>query len=194
MIKIEIKSIWGSVLFAYEKEGNTVKQTLEHAVLTDADLRDADLRGAVLRDADLRGAVLRGADLTDADLRGADLRGAVLSPIKNDMFAVLLYAIPEVVNFKKALVEGRIDGSTYEGKCACLCGTLMKSTNTKIASAINMEKNISRPIERFFLGIKKGDTPQTNQLSKIALQWTEEFESLVAVAATLLSPEMNNCD
>ena len=98
MIKIQIKSRIGSVLFEYEKENNTIKDTLIEAVkkgayLSDADLRDADLRGAYLRgaylsDADLSdaylsgaylsGAYLRGAYLRDADLSGADLSGAYL--------------------------------------------------------------------------------------------------------------------
>ena len=76
--KIEIKSIWGSLLFEYEKENNSVKDTLIEAVKRGADLGGADLRGAYLRCADLRGAYLRGADLGGADLRGAYLRGAYL--------------------------------------------------------------------------------------------------------------------
>ena len=86
--KIEIKSIWGSVLFEYEKENNSVKETLIEAVKRGADLCGADLRGANLRGADLRGANLRGADLCsanlcsanlgDANLCGAYLRGADL--------------------------------------------------------------------------------------------------------------------
>ena len=99
-IKLKIKNRFtGYVLFEYEKEDNTVKETVIEAVksgaylrgaylrvadLRDADLRGADLRGAYLRVADLRGAYLSGAylrdaDLSDADLRGADLRGADLS-------------------------------------------------------------------------------------------------------------------
>jgi hypothetical protein len=83
MIKIQIKSIWGAILFEYEKENNTMKDTLMEAVrkgayLCDAYLSGADLRGAYLRGADLRGAYLRGADLRGADLRGADLSGADL--------------------------------------------------------------------------------------------------------------------
>ena len=66
MIKIQIKSIFGSVLFEYEKENNTIKDTLIEAVKKDADLRGADLRGA-----DLRGAYLSGADLRGAYLSGA---------------------------------------------------------------------------------------------------------------------------
>ena len=87
-IKIQIKSIFGSVLFEYSKENNTIKDTLCEANLRGADLRgadlrgadlcEADLRGADLREANLRGADLRGANLREADLRGADLRGANL--------------------------------------------------------------------------------------------------------------------
>ena len=73
MIKIQIKSIWGSVLFEYEKENNTIKKTLQEADLQGADLQEADLQGANLQGADLRGANLWGADLWGADLRGANL-------------------------------------------------------------------------------------------------------------------------
>ena len=77
-IKIDIKSTFGNVLFSFEKENNTIKDTLEEANLRGADLRGADLGGAYLRGANLRGADLRGADLGGADLRGADLGGANL--------------------------------------------------------------------------------------------------------------------
>ena len=97
-IRIDIKSIFGNVLFSFEKENNTIKDTLEEAYLEDADLGYANLRGADLKGADLgyanlKGADLKGANLKDAnlgyadlrevyleyaDLRGADLRGADL--------------------------------------------------------------------------------------------------------------------
>ena len=60
-VKIQIKSVFGNVLFEYEKEDNTIKDTLVEAVKLGADLRGADLRGADLRDADLSGANLRDA-------------------------------------------------------------------------------------------------------------------------------------
>jgi len=79
-VKIEIKNRWtGSVLFEYEKENNTIKETLEKAVEERADLRGAYLRGADLSGAYLSGAYLSGADLRGAYLRGAYLRGADLS-------------------------------------------------------------------------------------------------------------------
>ena len=84
--RIQIIDILGKVLFEYEKEKNTLKDTLNEANLRGADLREADLRGADLyganlHGADLRGANLRGADLRGADLREADLRGADLREV-----------------------------------------------------------------------------------------------------------------
>ena len=77
-IKLQIKNRWtGSVLFKYEKENNTIKETLIEAVK-----KGADLYGACLRGADLYGVCLYGADLRDADLRGACLRDADLRDAK----------------------------------------------------------------------------------------------------------------
>ena len=78
MTKIEIKTIWGDIIFTHEKENNTVKDTLQEAVKSGANLRGANLRGADLYGADLYGADLRGANLYGANLRGADLYGADL--------------------------------------------------------------------------------------------------------------------
>ena len=78
MLKIQIKSIFGKLLFEYEAEGNTILKTIQEAYLRGADLREADLRGA-----DLQGAYLQVANLQGADLQGADLRGAYLQGAKN---------------------------------------------------------------------------------------------------------------
>ena len=69
-IKIDIKSVFGNVLFSFEKENNTIKDTLVEAYLEDADLEDAyledaDLGNAYLEDAYLKGANLRGADYSE---------------------------------------------------------------------------------------------------------------------------------
>ena len=45
-IRIDIKSIFGDVLFSFEKENNTIKDTLVEAYLKGANLRDAYLKGA----------------------------------------------------------------------------------------------------------------------------------------------------
>ena len=66
-IKIQIKSVFGDVLFEYEKENNTIKDTLEEAVIQGANLRGANLGGAYLGDANLRDANLGGANLGGAE-------------------------------------------------------------------------------------------------------------------------------
>ena len=76
--KIQIKTTLGSLLFEFEKEDNSVKDTLIEAVKRGANLGDAYLRGANLVGANLRGANLGDADLGGADLGGANLRGANL--------------------------------------------------------------------------------------------------------------------
>ena len=77
-MKIEIKTLFGSVLFEYDCEENTILKTLIKAVEGKKDLTGADLTGANLRGADLGGAYLGGAYLTGANLTGAYLTGAYL--------------------------------------------------------------------------------------------------------------------
>jgi len=90
-IKFEIKNRWtGSVLFEYEKEDNTLKDTVEQAVraganLSGANLEGADLEGANLEGADLLGANLEGANLSRANLLGANLLGAYIYVSDNEI-------------------------------------------------------------------------------------------------------------
>ena len=77
-VKIEIKSVLGKLLFEFEKENNSIKETLKEARLQGANLRGAYLEGAYLEGANLQGANLQGANLQGADLQGANLQGANL--------------------------------------------------------------------------------------------------------------------
>ena len=70
-VKIQIKSIFGEVLFEYEKENNTIKDTVEEAVKQNASLDGASLNGANLYGANLDGANLYGASLYGASLNRA---------------------------------------------------------------------------------------------------------------------------
>jgi hypothetical protein len=154
--------------------------SLRGADLSGADLRGASLRGADLSDADLRGADLSGADLRGASLRGASLRGADLSdadltPIRDDLWSVLAGAPREADGLRAALIEGRVDGSTYSGECACLVGTIANLRHVYHDDLGAIKPNSNRPIERFFMSISKGDTPDTNQACALAVQWTDEF-------------------
>jgi hypothetical protein len=75
---IQIKSISGNVLFEYEKENNTLRDTVIQAVEIGANLEGANLNGANLKGANLKGANLYGANLEGANLNGANLKGANL--------------------------------------------------------------------------------------------------------------------
>ena len=66
METIKIQSMFGNRLFEYEKENNTVKDTVLEAIRSGVNLRGVDLRGTNLRNAYLRNADLRGVDLRDA--------------------------------------------------------------------------------------------------------------------------------
>lgn len=117
----------------------------------------------------------RRANLRYADLRGASLYGANLTPIKSDLWTVLSAAPAEVRELRQALIEGRVDGSCYEGECACLVGTIANIRHTTYRDMPGIIPDSNRPIERFFLGISKGDTPATNQCSALVVEWIDEW-------------------
>ena len=153
-MKFEIKSRWtGEVKIVIE--GPDFKTAIQDAVR-----RGSDLRGS-----NLSGSNLRGSNLSDSDLR----------PIRDDFWAVLCSSPKEVAGLRRALVEGRIDGSSYNGECVCLVGTLAKERNIRYCDIPGLSPNADRPAERFFSGIKKGDTPETNPLAKTAVEWIDHW-------------------
>ena len=139
-----------------------------------------DVWGNVLKE--INAADLQRAYLQRAYLQGADLQGSDLQPVRDDFWAVLSSAPHEVEGLRKAIVEGKIDGSTYTGECACLVGTIAKVCGKNHENLGLLIPNPARPIERFFMGIKKGDSPETNQFSKIALKWLDEWVKNMQVA------------
>src|SRR5450830_1916343 len=180
-MKIEIRNRWsGAVIFTHEAEGATMRDAVLAARNSGANLSDADLI-----DADLRGADLRGANLSGANLSGADLSGANLLPIRDDIWAVLSSAPAEVPALIDALKTGRVDGSTYEGDCSCLVGTIARTRGVSISTLESLKPNSSRPAELFFMGIRTGDTPETSQFSKLALEWSEEWLARMRAAFSL---------
>ena len=148
--------------------------SLDGARLDGARLDGARLDGARLVGASLVGASLDGARLVGASLVGASLDGARLENIKNDFWSILLRAPAEIQGLRLALTDGRVDGSTYEGPCACLVGTIANVRHANYQE-IGIKPDSSRPAERWFMGIKKGDTPETNQISRITVEWLDKF-------------------
>ena len=163
---------------------------LRGAVLSDADLSGAvlsgaDLRGAVLSDANLRGAYLSGAylsgaDLSDADLSGADDPSSPLHAIRMDYWDVLDHAPAEVPGLRTALLEGEVDGSTYEGECACLVGT-MEKVGQEMGCEVDLPHRADRPAEQWFAPITPGDKPSEKPetegefRAQHALDWLDEW-------------------
>ena len=79
---MQIKNIRGEVI--YEAKAESLHELVIKAVCSEANLREANLRGANLSEAnlswaDLSEANLSWADLSEANLSGADLSGADLS-------------------------------------------------------------------------------------------------------------------
>ncbi|MEY4904135.1 MAG: hypothetical protein RLZZ292_1950, partial [Bacteroidota bacterium] len=95
---------------------------------------------------------------------------------KDDFFAVLSQSRNEIAALKAALIGGRVDGSTYEGDCAYLVGTIANAAGG--FAKISVAKDSSRPIERLFLAICKGDTPENNAISALVIEWIEEFQNM----------------
>lgn len=118
-IKFEIRNRWtDTVLFEYEKENNTLKDTVEQAIEEEANLRGANLKGANLEGAYLEGAYLREANLRGVNLRGANLEGANLTG------ANLTGA-----NLKGAYLEGAyLEGANLEGAYIYLSDNEINST------------------------------------------------------------------
>jgi hypothetical protein len=231
-VKIQIKTVWGSLIYENEKENYTFAQAVSDANMRganmrganmrganmrDANMRGADMRGANMRDADMRGADMRGADMRgadmrdadmrgadmrdadmrgadmrDADMRGADMRGADMRDIKinnitdlddylnqcsRDMLFIFEHLRNELPGLRKALVEGKIDGTQYEGDCACLIGTLgnLDGGVDNVCEAIPYyEKGLNNYGEQWFWQIHEGDTPENNLFAAHALKLVDQ--------------------
>jgi len=171
---------WANMRGADLREANLREANLRGADLRGANLSGADLSGADLSGANLRGADLRGADLSGADLSGAkiseeQLRSAKLDAIRDDFWAVLSAVPNEVAGLRLALVEGRINGSQYQGECACLVGTVAKVRGCAYDAMPELQPNDMRASERWFLAILQGHTPANNPIAKITLEWLDEW-------------------
>ena len=102
---MDIRNRWTGKVIESSKDDETLRQAVQRIVrerdLSDANLRDADLRAANLSAANLRDADLRDADLSDANLRYADLRAANLSDA-DLRYADLRYADLSDANLRDA--------------------------------------------------------------------------------------------
>ena len=204
-VTVNIVSYWNSAKVLFSAEIDTaipaigrIRAAMKIAINSGANLRGSDLHGADLSGSDLRDADLSGSDLRLANLSGANLSGADLSGAKQDMIAEILRLPNELDALRAAIIGGKIDGSTYSGECACLAGTMAKTSGLIVNSgdeigvdAAPFHVDACSPRERFFLAIKAGDTPETNPCSAIALGWVDEaiaIRDMIRATAPQVTP------
>jgi hypothetical protein len=76
-----------------------------------------------------------------------------------------------------------VDGSCYEGSCACLVGTIANARGVSYdALGPLLQPNSGRPIERFFDAIAPGETPETSQPCALAAEWTADWIARMRLA------------
>jgi len=143
--KLQIKNRFtGTLLFEFEKEDNTIKETLLEALKQGANLLGADLKGAYLRGANLRGADLQGANLLDANLRGVYLQGAYLLDA-NLRGADLQGAYLQGANLRGADLQGAyLQGAYLRGAEKIKCAAVFKGLYQYIVIPYITEENIKR--------------------------------------------------
>jgi hypothetical protein len=195
MVKIQIKSIFGKILFELEKENNSIKETIQEANLKGADLEGAYLEGANLKGVNLKGASLEGAELRGAYLEGANLKGANLKGVNlkgvNLKGASLEGASLEGVNLKGAYLKGAsLEGADLEG--AELRGAYLEGAGLYQIVGIGSKGRCTTydsinhkvicgcfygSLEEFEEEVKK--THEINKYAKQYLAWTEMLRKTV---------------
>jgi hypothetical protein len=161
-IKIQIKSNLGTVLFEFEKENNTIRDTLIEAVRRGAPLFGVNLSGADLSGSNLFGASLFGANLSSADLSGSNLSGANLSG------ASLLGANLSGANLLKVNLSGAnllgVNLSRAKNAPAVWCSALsiLKSQKNKLIAYKYVTEKLTSP-EKGNLSYKIGKTVILNK-------------------------------
>jgi len=103
------------------------------------------------------------------------LRFADLQSVREDFRAVLDAAPNEALFLRRALRLGNVNGSAYEGKCACLVGTIAIAKGQNYRDLIGLKPDADRVAERWFLAINEGDTHRNSKIVAITLEWLDEW-------------------
>jgi hypothetical protein len=147
--KIHIKSLFGYVLFEHEAEDNSIKTALEAAITEGANLKGACLKGA------------------------KNISQSYINLCSRDILFVLQHLKHEVSALRQLLIDGKVDGTQYEGECVCLFGSLANANGDmeKVCSAIPFyERGLHNYGEQWFWQIREDDTPETNEFAAHALK------------------------
>ncbi len=235
-LKIQIKTIAGELFFEYEKEGNTIKDTVHEMlkafkgkIITGVDLSGQDLSGVEFDNSKFDNSKFDNSKFDNSkfynskfynskfdnskfynstfynskfynstfynskfynskfynskfynstfdavSVESAYLCGG-LDSVKADLWLVLLPLKAEIPALKQSILEGKIDGSTYTGSCACLMGTIGNNCG-KAYTDLGIKPNSQRPIEKWFMAFKPGHTPENHPMINLTYRWIEELE------------------
>ena len=135
-VKIQIKSVFGKVLFELEKENNTIKDTIVEAIK-----QGANLCGANLRSADLRSANLYGADLCGANLRSADLCFIPINCPSDGAFVGWKKVQDKLIKLLIPEDAKRCSATTY--KCRCDKAQVLAITSLDEESSFDSVTNVA---------------------------------------------------
>ena len=154
MKKIEIKNRLGKVIFEYESENNTLKETVEKAVKDGASLNRANLNGANLNGAKLNGAILNGANLNWANLNGAilnraSLDGAILNGANLNRASLNGASLNGASLNGANLNRASLDGASLDGASLNMANLNMASLN---GANLNRAKNMVK-----IMGVEPGN-------------------------------------
>ena len=94
---------------------------------------------------------------------------------RDDIWATLSALPHEILIVREALLLGLVNGSVYEGECACLVGTMAKAIGKNFNQIKGLVPHATRPSEMWFRNIRPGDTPENNQFSALAVKWIDEL-------------------
>ena len=87
----------------------------------------------------------------------------------------------ELPYLKQSLLDGKVDGSSYEGECACFVGSLANAKHQDVNQTCKgipfYEKSVDNPGETWFLNIRQGDTPENNQFAAHVMKLIEMVET-----------------
>src|SRR5207253_7467687 len=101
-----------------------------------------------------------------------------LAPVRDDIRKILDATPGEAGGLLQAMWDGKINGSAYQGECACLVGTIANVRGCRYDAIPEIRPDSSRPAERWFLNINTGDTPVTNPAAAFACaviaEWMHE--------------------
>ena len=140
-VKIQIKSVFGKVLFELEKENNTIKDTIVEAIKQGADLRSADLYGADLYGANLCSANLRSANLYGADLRSADLGFIPINCPSDGAFVGWKKVQDKLIKLLIPEDAKRCSATTY--KCRCDKAKVLAITSLNEKTSFDSVTNVN---------------------------------------------------